>query len=129
MDEGFCGVAVGDEVAEPRAPDLLLALQEATELTGSPLAPYHTAALMAMRGREDEAKQFITAARAAVTTRGEGAGLSFMDWAEAMLCNGLGTSAWCWPPDPLGLCKPVWMLWCLMFTSANNSVNQSASFS
>jgi DNA-binding CsgD family transcriptional regulator len=66
------------------------ALQEATELTGSPLAPYHAAALMAMRGREAEATQFITAARAEVIKRGEGAGLSFLDWAESVLYNGLG---------------------------------------
>lgn len=65
-------------------------LQEATELTGSPLAPYHTASLMAMRGREVEAVQFMTGARAEVASRGEGAGLSFMDWAESVLYNGLG---------------------------------------
>jgi DNA-binding CsgD family transcriptional regulator len=66
------------------------ALQEATELTGSPLAPYHAAPLMAMRGSEVEATQFITAARAEVIKRGEGAGLSFLDWAESVLYNGLG---------------------------------------
>ena len=66
------------------------ALQEATELTGSPLAPYHAAGLVAMRGREAEARRFIDTARAEVTERGEGAGLSFMDWAESVLYNGLG---------------------------------------
>jgi DNA-binding CsgD family transcriptional regulator len=69
------------------------ALQEATRLTGSPLAPYHAAALTAMRGREVEAMQFINAARAEVQSRGEGAGLSFMDWAESLLYNGLGRYA------------------------------------
>ena len=35
------------------------ALQETTELTGSPLAPYHGVGMVAMRGRAAEAKQFI----------------------------------------------------------------------
>ncbi len=66
------------------------AVQEATALTGSPLAPYHAVGLVAMRGREAETRQLIDTARAEVTERGEGAGLSFMDWAEAVLDNGLG---------------------------------------
>ena len=69
------------------------ALQEATELTGSPLAPYHAVGLVAMRGREAEARQFFDRARAEVIGRGEGAGLSFMDWAESVLYNGLGRYA------------------------------------
>jgi DNA-binding CsgD family transcriptional regulator len=68
-------------------------LQDATELTGSPLAPYHAVGLVAMRGREIEAARFIETARAEVTERGEGAGLSFMDWAESVLYNGLGRYA------------------------------------
>jgi DNA-binding CsgD family transcriptional regulator len=69
------------------------ALQEAAELTGSPLAPYHAVGLAAMRGREDEARQFFDAARAEVIERGEGAGLPFIDWAESVLYNGLGRYA------------------------------------
>ena len=69
------------------------AIQEATELTGSPLAPYHGVGLVAMRGREAEARQFFDAARAEVVGRGEGAGLSFIDWAESVLYNGLGRYA------------------------------------
>ncbi|HUE26071.1 MAG TPA: LuxR C-terminal-related transcriptional regulator [Solirubrobacteraceae bacterium] len=69
------------------------AVKEATELTGSPLAPYHAAGLMAMRGREADAGRFIDTARAEMTERGEGAGLSFMDWAESVLYNGLGRYA------------------------------------
>jgi DNA-binding CsgD family transcriptional regulator len=75
------------------AASLYEALQEATELTGSPLAPYHAVGLVAMRGREAEARRFFDAARPEVTERGEGAGLSFMDWAEAVLYNGLGRYA------------------------------------
>jgi len=66
------------------------AIQEATELTGNPLAPYHAAGLVAMRNSEADARRFIDAARAEMTERGEGAGLWFMDWAESMLYNGLG---------------------------------------
>jgi DNA-binding CsgD family transcriptional regulator len=49
--------------------------------------------MVAMRGREAEARRFIDDARAEVTERGEGAGLEFMDWAEAVLYNGLGRYA------------------------------------
>ena len=75
------------------AASLQEALQEATELTGSPLAPYHAVGLVAMRGREAEARQFFDRARAEVIGRGEGAGLSFIDWAESLLYNGLGRYA------------------------------------
>jgi DNA-binding CsgD family transcriptional regulator len=68
-------------------------IEEAAKLTGSPLAPYHGAGLMAMLGREAEAKHFIDKARVDVIERGEGAGLEFMDWAEAVLYNGLGRYA------------------------------------
>ena len=43
----------------------------------------------AMRGDEAEARRLIDAARRTATERGEGAGLSFMDWAESVLYNGL----------------------------------------
>jgi RNA polymerase sigma factor (sigma-70 family) len=49
--------------------------------------------MVAMRGREDEARRFFETARAEVIDRGEGAGLSFTDWAEAVLYNGLGRYA------------------------------------
>lgn len=75
------------------AASLQEALQEATELTGSPLAPYDTVGLAAMRGREADARQLFDAARAEVIRRGEGAGLSFIDWAESVLYNGLGRYA------------------------------------
>jgi DNA-binding CsgD family transcriptional regulator len=69
------------------------AIEEVTQLTGSPLAPYHGLGVVAMRGREAEARVFIDKARAEVIERGEGAGLEFMDWAEAVLYNGLGRYA------------------------------------
>jgi DNA-binding CsgD family transcriptional regulator len=72
------------------AASLREAAQEATELTGSPLLPYHAAGLVAVRGREAETTQFIDTARTEVIGRGEGAGLMFLNWAEAVLYNGLG---------------------------------------
>jgi len=69
------------------------ALQEATELTGSPLAPYHTVGLVAMRGTDVDTPEFFERARAEMIRRGEGAGLSFADWAESVLYNGLGRYA------------------------------------
>jgi DNA-binding CsgD family transcriptional regulator len=75
------------------AASLLDAIEEATQLTGSPLPPYHGLGLVAMRGREAEARRLIDKARAEVIERGEGAGLEFMDWAEAVLYNGLGRYA------------------------------------
>jgi hypothetical protein len=35
------------------------AIQDATELTGTRFGPYHGVGMVAMRGREAEAKQFI----------------------------------------------------------------------
>jgi DNA-binding CsgD family transcriptional regulator len=69
------------------------ALEEASELNGSPLAPYHAVSLVAMRGREAEAAQLFESARTELVARGEGAGLSFVDRAASALYNGLGKYA------------------------------------
>jgi DNA-binding CsgD family transcriptional regulator len=71
----------------------LEAIEEATELTASPLAQYHGVSLAAMHGREAEAKRTFDSARADAAERGEGAGLAFTDWAESILYNGLGRYA------------------------------------
>jgi DNA-binding CsgD family transcriptional regulator len=60
------------------------------EATGSSIAPYAAVALAAFRGRETEASELIEAARDEVMRRGEGAGLTFVQWASAVLYNGLG---------------------------------------
>jgi DNA-binding CsgD family transcriptional regulator len=65
-------------------------IQAATEATGSNLAPYGAVGLVALRGREPEAVSLIDESRKDVTLRGEGIGLSILDWAEAVLYNGLG---------------------------------------
>jgi DNA-binding CsgD family transcriptional regulator len=60
------------------------------EATGSTLAPYGAIGLAALRGREPETMSLIDESRSDVTLRGEGRGLSVLDWAEAVLYNGLG---------------------------------------
>ena len=60
------------------------------EATGSSIAPYAAVALVAFRGREAEASELIETTRVEVLRRGEGAGLTFVLWASAVLYNGLG---------------------------------------
>ena len=72
------------------AASLVEEIQEATDLTGSDLAPYGAVGLAAFRGREAEADYLIDRTRTEATGRGEGIGLSVLDWAAAVLYNGLG---------------------------------------
>ncbi|HEY2438095.1 MAG TPA: LuxR C-terminal-related transcriptional regulator [Solirubrobacteraceae bacterium] len=60
------------------------------EATGSSFPPYAAHALVAFRGREAETSQLIEAATTEVMSRGEGQGLTIIDWASAVLNNGLG---------------------------------------
>jgi DNA-binding CsgD family transcriptional regulator/tetratricopeptide (TPR) repeat protein len=61
-----------------------------TEATGSQLPPYVRVALAALRGREPEASERIEASTRDVERRGEGVGLTFIQWATATHFNGLG---------------------------------------
>jgi DNA-binding CsgD family transcriptional regulator len=65
-------------------------IEAATEATGSNLTPFGAVGLVALRGREPEAVALIDESRADATRRGEGIGISVLDWAEAVLYNGLG---------------------------------------
>jgi len=60
---------------------------EATELRS---APYGPLALAALRGQEAEAFELIKAGTKNEERRGAGEGLSFVQWATAVLCNSLG---------------------------------------
>ncbi|HEY2657423.1 MAG TPA: LuxR C-terminal-related transcriptional regulator, partial [Solirubrobacteraceae bacterium] len=60
------------------------------EATGSSLAPNAGLALLAFQGRAAEAVQLIDTTRTEVIRRGEGQGLTIIDWATAVLHNGLG---------------------------------------
>ena len=72
------------------AASLVDEIEAATEATGATLAPYGEVGLAALRGREAEAISLIDSSRADAARRGEGIGLSVLDWAEAVLYNGLG---------------------------------------
>jgi DNA-binding CsgD family transcriptional regulator len=65
-------------------------VQAVMEATGSRLAPYGALGLAALRGDETAATVLIDAAIADVTRRGEGVGVTFAQWARAILHNGLG---------------------------------------
>jgi DNA-binding CsgD family transcriptional regulator len=65
-------------------------IRAASEATGSNLTPYGAVGLAALRGRESEAIALIDESREDATRRGEGVGLSVLDWAQALLYNGLG---------------------------------------
>ena len=72
------------------AASLVEEIQAATDTTGSDLAPYGAVGLAALRGREAEAAHLIERTHTEVMGRGEGIGLSVLDWAAAVLYNGLG---------------------------------------
>ena len=72
------------------AASLVDEIESATDAIGSTLAPYGKVGLAALRGREVEAVDLISRTRTEVTRRGEGIGVSVVDWAEAVLYNGLG---------------------------------------
>jgi len=54
------------------------------------VVPYAGLALAAFRGREAEAAAIAEANAEDAERRGEGGGLTFVQWATAVLCNGLG---------------------------------------
>src|SRR5258708_31277757 len=65
-------------------------VESVTEVTGSMVVPYAGLALAAFRGREAEAAAIAEASAEDAERRGEGGGLTFVQWATAVLYNGLG---------------------------------------
>jgi DNA-binding CsgD family transcriptional regulator len=65
-------------------------VQAVTEATRTGLAPYGAMGLAALRGDERRALDLIEATMEDVTRRGEGVGITFAEWANAVLNNGLG---------------------------------------
>jgi DNA-binding CsgD family transcriptional regulator len=65
-------------------------MQAVKEATGTGLAPYGALGLAAFRGEEARTRALIEAAMEDVTLRGEGVGITFAQWANAVLNNGLG---------------------------------------
>ncbi len=72
------------------AASLVDEIRATAEATGGSLPPYAVVGLAAMRGREAETVGLIDDSRKALTRRGEGIGISVLDWSEAVLYNGLG---------------------------------------
>jgi DNA-binding CsgD family transcriptional regulator len=72
------------------AASLVEELAAIIDATGSSLAPYGAMLLAAWCGREAETSKVIEASTSEVVARGEGLGLSDIEWASAMLYNGLG---------------------------------------
>ena len=72
------------------AASMVAQAESVTEATGSSIAPYGALALAVFRGQEAQAAQLIQTATDEAGRRGEGAGLSFVQWADAVLCNSLG---------------------------------------
>jgi DNA-binding CsgD family transcriptional regulator len=64
--------------------------QAVKEATGTNLAPYGALGLAALRGDEAGTLALLDATKEDVTRRGEGAGITFAEWANALLNNGLG---------------------------------------
>jgi DNA-binding CsgD family transcriptional regulator len=72
------------------AAGLIQELQPAIEATRSTLAPYAVLGLRAFTGREADAAVLAEAITANANRRGEGVGPTIVEWAMALLYNGLG---------------------------------------
>jgi DNA-binding CsgD family transcriptional regulator/tetratricopeptide (TPR) repeat protein len=64
--------------------------QAVSAAIGSHLAPYGALGLGALRGDETETLALVEATIDDVSRRGEGVGITFAEWAKALLHNGLG---------------------------------------
>jgi len=72
-----------------------LAAEEAVieDVVGSRIAPYGTLGYAAFAGQEARALELSTTGRRDAEARGEGVGVNFVDWAMALLYNGVGRYA------------------------------------
>jgi DNA-binding CsgD family transcriptional regulator len=86
------------------------------DVTGSTLTPYGRIGLLALRGDAERAEPLIDDHLADVVARGEGVGITMLQWARALLCNGLGRYAEALAAardaaaEPLQLGPPKWAL-------------------
>jgi DNA-binding CsgD family transcriptional regulator len=72
------------------AASLIEEVQAVIDATGSRLTNYGTLALAGWRGGEADAHLLINVNLSDTLARGEGAGLTYVQWARAVLYNGLG---------------------------------------
>jgi DNA-binding CsgD family transcriptional regulator len=73
-----------------KAASLVAVAGSVTEATDCAITPYAAVTLAAFRGEPGDAAGLIEASRNDNQRRGEGAGLSFTQWAAAVFYNGLG---------------------------------------
>jgi DNA-binding CsgD family transcriptional regulator len=72
------------------AASMVAQAESVTEATGSSIAPYGSLAMIVFRGQEAQAAHLIQTATDDAGRRGEGAALSSVKWAAAVLYNSLG---------------------------------------
>jgi DNA-binding CsgD family transcriptional regulator len=72
------------------AASLIQQLRSAIEATGSNRVPYSALGLAVFAGRQAEAATLIEAISADVSLRGEGVGITIIEWLSAVLNNGIG---------------------------------------
>jgi DNA-binding CsgD family transcriptional regulator len=84
------------------AASLVDELNDVAEATGAEVPPYGALALAAWHGREPEAAALMEASMKAVVARGEGIGVTFIQWLTAVLYNGLGRY-----PDAVAAAAPA----------------------
>jgi DNA-binding CsgD family transcriptional regulator len=75
------------------AASLIMDGDAAAEATGSRIAPYAAMLLASLRGVQAEAAPMIEAIRAGTPAGGQGAAVTYAQWAAAILANGLGRYA------------------------------------
>jgi hypothetical protein len=80
------------------AESLIDELEAVTEATGSRLAPYGALGLAAWQGREGEASALLQASAEEVVSRGEGVGLTTIQWARRSSTTASAAMRTRWPP-------------------------------
>jgi DNA-binding CsgD family transcriptional regulator len=73
-----------------RTAELVAECASVKQTTGSSIIPYAALGLAALTGREAEAFELIETGSKDAEGRGEGRGLTYIGWATAVLCNGIG---------------------------------------
>lgn len=73
-----------------RAASLAAEVSSAAEAMQASIPPYAAATVAVFQGHDTEAFELIETGTKDVHDRGEGAGLTFLQWATAVLCNSLG---------------------------------------
>jgi DNA-binding CsgD family transcriptional regulator len=88
------------------AESLVAQAQAATDATGGTLAPYGALAIAALRGDERAVAALVDAVAPEVTERGEGAGMTAVGMANALLLLGLGRYQEAMPAAQLATASP-----------------------